>query len=134
VHGCRGSEPNNRRAGVDGVRSIPYKPRFFFGNNNNGLIRDFRVTDSMAHHSSAKKRIRRNTRAGIVNHARLSRIRGLIKVVETAIGSGDQPAAIAALKQMEPELMRGARKGVVHKNTASRKLSRLSARVKSIAA
>lgn len=88
----------------------------------------------MAHHASAKKRIRRNARAGAVNHSRMSRIRGLMKSVETAIVAGDQTAALAALKQMEPELMRGARKGVIHKNTASRKLSRLAVRVKSLAA
>ena len=88
----------------------------------------------MAHHASAKKRIRRNARAAIVNHSRLSRIRSLIKNVESAIVSGDQDAALAALKKMEPELMRGARKGVLHKNAASRKLSRLAARVKSLAA
>mgnify|MGYP002636195977 CR=1 FL=1 len=88
----------------------------------------------MANHRSAKKRRRRNERVGIVSSARLSRIRGLIKLVESAIVSGDQPAAQMALKQMEPELMRGARKGVMHKSTASRKLSRLAARVKSLAA
>ncbi|HCX15167.1 MAG TPA: 30S ribosomal protein S20 [Rhodospirillaceae bacterium] len=88
----------------------------------------------MANHISAKKRRRRNARAGIVSSARLSRIRGLIRLVESAIVAGDQPAAQLALKQVEPELMRGARKGVMHKNTASRKLSRLAARVKSLAA
>jgi small subunit ribosomal protein S20 len=88
----------------------------------------------MAHHASAKKRIRRNARAAAINHSRLSRIRGLIKSVEGAIVAGDQTAALEALKQMEPELMRGAGKGVIHKNTASRKLSRLAARVKLLAA
>jgi small subunit ribosomal protein S20 len=88
----------------------------------------------MAHHTSAKKRIRRNGRAGAVNHARLSRIRGLLKSVDSAIVTGDKQAALTALKQVEPELMRGARKGVLHRNTASRKLSRLTARVKSLAA
>lgn len=88
----------------------------------------------MAHHASAKKRIRRNARAAAVNHSRLSRIRGLMKLVESAIVASDKTAALAALKQMEPELMRGARKGVIHKNTASRKLSRLAARVKLLAA
>jgi small subunit ribosomal protein S20 len=88
----------------------------------------------MAHHASAKKRIRRNARAAAINHSRLSRIRGLVKAVEGAIVAGDQTTALEALKQMEPELMRGAGKGVIHKNTASRKLSRLAARVKLLAA
>ena len=88
----------------------------------------------MAQHKSAKKRIRRNARAEGVNHARMSRIRGFVKAVETAIASGDQKAALAALKQVVPELMRGASKGVLHKKTVSRKLSRLTARVKKIAA
>ncbi len=88
----------------------------------------------MAHHKSAKKRIRRNERAETRNHASLSRIRTLLKAVETAVVAGDKTAALAALKQVTPELMRGARKGIVHKNTAARKLSRLTARVKSLAA
>jgi small subunit ribosomal protein S20 len=88
----------------------------------------------MAHHKSAKKRIRRNTRAQTVNHARLGRIRSFVKTVETAITAGDKTAALDALKQVMPELMRGASKGVVHKKTVSRKLSRLSARIKKIAA
>ena len=88
----------------------------------------------MAQHKSAKKRIRRNARAQGVNHARLSRIRSYVKAVETAITAGDKKGALAALKEVVPELMRGAGKGVVHKKTASRKLSRLSARIKKIAA
>jgi small subunit ribosomal protein S20 len=88
----------------------------------------------MAQHKSAKKRIRRNARAEGVNHARTSRIRSFVKAVETAITSGDKKAALAALKQVMPELMRGASKGVLHKKTVSRKLSRLTARVKKIAA
>ncbi len=88
----------------------------------------------MAQHKSAKKRIRRNARAEAVNHSRLSRIRGHVKTVEAAISSGDKTAALAALKKVMPELMRGASKGVVHKKTVSRKLSRLSARIKKIAA
>ena len=88
----------------------------------------------MAQHKSAKKRIRRNARAEGVNHSRLSRIRNHVKAVETAIASGDKPAALAALKLVMPELMRGASKGVVHKKTVSRKISRLTARVKKIAA
>ena len=88
----------------------------------------------MAQHKSAKKRIRRNARAEGVNHARMNRIRSFVKAVETAITSGDKKAALAALKQVVPELMRGASKGVLHKKTVARKLSRLSARVKKIAA
>ena len=88
----------------------------------------------MAQHKSAKKRIRRNARAADVNHSRLSRIRTHVKELETAIASGDKAAAQAAFKKVMPELMRGAAKGVVHKKTVSRKLSRLSARIKTIAA
>ncbi len=88
----------------------------------------------MAQHKSAKKRIRRNARAEGVNHARLSRIRSYVKAVETAIAAGDKTAAMAALKKVMPELTRGAGKGVIHAKTASRKLSRLSARVKKLAA
>ena len=88
----------------------------------------------MAQHKSAKVRIRRNARAATVNHSRLSRIRSFVKAVETAIASGDKTAALAALKKVMPELMRGAGKGVIHKKTASRKLSRLSARIKKLAA
>lgn len=88
----------------------------------------------MAQHKSAKKRIRRNERAQDVNHSRLSRIRTHVKALEAAIASGDKAAAQAAFKKVMPELMRGAGKGVLHKKTASRKISRLSARIKGIAA
>ena len=83
----------------------------------------------MAHHKSAQKRIRQTVGRTEVNRARVSRIRSFVKKVETAIESGDKVAASAALKAAEPELMRGAQAGVLHKNTASRKVSRLSARV-----
>jgi len=88
----------------------------------------------MAQHKSAKKRIRRNARAEAVNHSRLSRIRSHVKDVETAIASGDKTAALAALKKVIPEMMRGASKGVVHKKTVARKVSRMTARVKKLAA
>lgn len=88
----------------------------------------------MAQHKSAKKRIRRNARAADVNHSRLSRIRTHVKELEAAIASGDKTAAQAAFKKVMPELMRGAAKGVVHKKNVSRKISRMSARIKGIAA
>ena len=84
----------------------------------------------MAHHKSAKKRIRQTERRTEVNRARVSRIRTFVKKVELAINSGDSAAAQAALKDAQPELMKGAQAGVLHKNTASRKVSRLCARVK----
>lgn len=87
----------------------------------------------MAHHKSAKKRIRRNARRAAVNRARMSRIRTFMKRVELAIASGDPAAARTALQSAQPELHRGVTKGVLHKNTAARKLSRLSARVKALA-
>ena len=86
----------------------------------------------MAQHQSAKQRIRRNERRRLVNGNRTGRIRTRIKNVEAAIESGDADAARAALKAAQPEIQRGVTKGVLHKNTASRKLSRLSARVKAL--
>ena len=87
----------------------------------------------MAHHKSAEKRIRRNARRYSINHARKSRIRTFVKKVETAIQRGDKAAAQQALKQAEPELARGVNKGVIHRNTKARKVSRLSQRVKALA-
>jgi len=86
----------------------------------------------MANTSSAKKRVRRDVRKTETNISRRSRIRTFIKKVETAIESGDKDAANAALKEAQPELMRGVTRGVVNKNTASRKISRLSSRIKAI--
>ncbi|MBL6599907.1 MAG: 30S ribosomal protein S20 [Alphaproteobacteria bacterium] len=88
----------------------------------------------MAHHLSAKKRIRRNEKRRVINHARISRVRTFVKRVEVAIASGDQDAASAALKAAQPEMHRGVTKGVLHKNTVARKLSRLSKRIKAMAA
>jgi small subunit ribosomal protein S20 len=86
----------------------------------------------MAHHKSAKKRIRQTVRRTAVNRARTSRVRSFIKKVETAIASGDKKAAETALREAQPQIHRGATKGVVHPNTAARKLSRLSARIKKL--
>jgi small subunit ribosomal protein S20 len=87
----------------------------------------------MANSPQAKKRARQNERRNDVNKARRSRIRTFLRKVEEAISSGDATVARDALRQAQPELMRGVTKGVVHKNTASRKLSRLSSRVKALA-
>ena len=87
----------------------------------------------MAHHKSAKKRILRNAKRAEINRARVSRIRTFLKKVETAIAAGDQTVAREALVQAHPELQRGATKGVLHKNTVARKMSRLSARIKTMA-
>lgn len=84
----------------------------------------------MANHASARKRIRRNTRRAEINGARRGRIRTFIKKVELALTAGDSAAAEAAFKAAQPEIQRGVIKGILHKNTASRKLSRLSARIK----
>jgi len=86
----------------------------------------------MAHHKSAKKRIRSNARRAEVNRARVSRIRSFVKKVETAIAGGDKATAQAAFNEAQPELHRGAQAGVLHDNTAARKLSRLSARIKAL--
>jgi small subunit ribosomal protein S20 len=86
----------------------------------------------MANSPQAKKRARQNDRRTAVNKARRSRIRTHLRLVEEAIESGDKDVAAAALRQAQPELMRGVTKGVFHKNTASRKMSRLNARVKAL--
>jgi len=86
----------------------------------------------MAHHASAKKRIRRNARRAQINHSRMGRIRTIVKSVEAAIEAGDKTAATDAFKQAVPELMRGRSKGVMHANTVSRKISRLNARIKAL--
>ncbi len=83
----------------------------------------------MANTPQAKKRIRRNASRAEINGARIGRIRTFVKKVETALATGDKDAAAAALKNAQPELARGVSKGVLHKNTAARKMSRLSKRV-----
>lgn len=87
----------------------------------------------MANTPQSQKRARQNLARLTVNKARRSRIRTFLRRVEAAIASGNGEAAQSALKAAQPELMRGVTKGVVHKNTAARKMSRLSARVKAIA-
>ena len=87
----------------------------------------------MAHHKSAKKRIRRNARKAAVNKARVSRVRTFVKKVELAIESGDKAQAQSAFGAAQPELHRGAQRGILHRNTAARKLSRLNTRIKAMA-
>lgn len=87
----------------------------------------------MANTPQAKKRIRRNANRAAINGARVSRIRTFIKAVESALDAGNKDAAATALKQVQPELMRGVARGVIHKNTASRKYSRLTKRVSALA-
>jgi small subunit ribosomal protein S20 len=88
----------------------------------------------MANTPQSKKRARQNERRNDINKARRSRIRTFLRKVEEAIASGKQDDAAAALKAVQPELARGVTKGVLHKNTVARKMSRLSARVKALAA
>ena len=83
----------------------------------------------MANTPQAKKRIRRNENRAEINGARISRIRSFVKKVETALDAGDKDAAKNALQAAQPEMARGVARGVLHKNTASRKMSRLSKRV-----
>jgi small subunit ribosomal protein S20 len=83
----------------------------------------------MANTPQAKKRIRRNTRRTEINGARVSRIRTFVKQLETALAAGDKDQAKAAMQKVQPEIARGVAKGVVHKNTAARKISRLTKRV-----
>ena len=87
----------------------------------------------MANTPQAKKRIRRNQRRAEINGARVGRIRTFVKKVEAALESGDKAAATAALQAAQPELQRGVAKGVLHKNTASRKFARLTKRVGALA-
>jgi small subunit ribosomal protein S20 len=87
----------------------------------------------MANSPQAKKRARQSETRFAVNKARRSRIRTFLRKVEEAIASGDKEVAAAALRAAQPELMRGVTKGVFHKNTASRKMSRLTSRVKAMA-
>ncbi|MCB1397810.1 MAG: 30S ribosomal protein S20 [Rhodobacteraceae bacterium] len=88
----------------------------------------------MANTPQSKKRARQNEARFEVNKARRSRIRTYLRKVEEAIASGDAAAAKAALQEAQPELMRGVTKGVLHKNTVARKISRLSSRVKGLTA
>lgn len=87
----------------------------------------------MANTPQAKKRIRRNARRAEINGSRLSRIRTLVKKVEAAVASGDKTAAQAALSAAQPEMARGVARGVMHKNTASRKFGRLTKSVAALA-
>jgi small subunit ribosomal protein S20 len=88
----------------------------------------------MANTNSAKKATRKIARRTEVNKARRSRMRNFVRKVEEALASGDKAAAEAALKAAQPELQRAATKGVMHRNTASRKVSRLAQRVKALGA
>lgn len=88
----------------------------------------------MANHASAKTRIRRNARRAVINKTRMSRLRTFTKKVESAIAAGDAKQAEEALKAAQPELARGVSKGILKKNAAARKMSRLSAGIKKIKA
>jgi small subunit ribosomal protein S20 len=86
----------------------------------------------MANYASARKRIRQIERRTAVNRSRVGRIRTYVRRVEQAIDGGDKVEAAAALKAAQPEMMRGVTKGVAHRNTVARRLSRLSARIKAM--
>ncbi len=86
----------------------------------------------MAHHASAKKRIRQVRKRTMVNRMRVQRIRTYLRKVETAISSGNRDAASSAFREAQPVLQSGVNKGVVHRNRVARKLSRLSARIKAL--
>ena len=88
----------------------------------------------MANTASAKKAVRKIARQSSVNQSRRSRVRTFIRSVEEAINAGNQAEALDALKAAQPEIMRGAQKGIFHKNTASRKISRMAQRVKALPA
>ncbi len=84
----------------------------------------------MANHVSAKKRARQNIKKAKINSANRNRMRTFVKKVELALAAGDASAAQAAFKDCQPEIQKGVSKGLIHKNTAARKISRLSARIK----
>ncbi len=86
----------------------------------------------MANHKSAEKRLRQTEKRTATNRARMSRVRTFVKKVETAIESGDKDEAQSALRLAQPELHRATTKGVMHKNTVARKLSRLAARINAL--
>jgi small subunit ribosomal protein S20 len=86
----------------------------------------------MPHHKSAEKRLRQTEQRTVINRARLSRVRTFVKKVETAIETGDKQAAQSAFQVAQPELHRAITKGVLHKNTVSRKLSRLATRINAL--
>ena len=86
----------------------------------------------MPHHKSAEKRLRQTEKRTVTNRARMSRVRTFVKKVETAIETGDRTAAQSAFQLAQPELHRATTKGVMHKNTVARKLSRLAARINAL--
>jgi small subunit ribosomal protein S20 len=86
----------------------------------------------MPHHKSAEKRLRQTEKRTAINRSRMSRVRTFVKKVETAIASGDKEAAQSAFRVAQPELHRATSKGVMHRNTVARKLSRLAARINSL--
>ena len=88
----------------------------------------------MANTTSAKKMTRKIAKRTAINRSRRSRMRTFLRKVEEAIASGDQATAQAALREAQPEIMRAAQKGIVHKNTASRKVSRLASRIRTLGA
>jgi len=83
--------------------------------------------------ASAKKRTRTTAKRTAINHSRKTRVRGYVRKVEEALAKGDATAAAAAMKMAEPEIMRGVSKGVIHKNTGARKVSRLTKRLAKLA-
>ena len=87
----------------------------------------------MANTPQSEKRARQNERRFAINKARRSRIRTFLRKVEEALAAGNQEAAATALRNAQPEMARGITKGVLHKNTVARKMSRLTARVKALA-
>jgi small subunit ribosomal protein S20 len=88
----------------------------------------------MPSHRSAEKRVRNTAKRTAINKARRSQIRSAIRTVEEALAAGNRAAAAAALKAAEPQIMRGVSKGVIHKNTGRRKVSRLAGRLKALSA
>jgi small subunit ribosomal protein S20 len=122
--------PHITFGGVDACRGWGYNPRLDLAARH---LTNYRKFQAMAQHKSAEKRARQTKKRTAVNRARRSKVRTAVKSLETAIASGDKAAATAALKKAQPALDKSVSASVVQKRTASRKLSRLNARVKAMA-
>jgi small subunit ribosomal protein S20 len=136
--GAGGSRGRLAELTLDARRSCAYKHAFAGPSPDIAVPRDAAQgsedtkADDMANIRSAKKRIRQTARKTAVNRNRISRVRTFMKKVEAAIATGDKDGANAALKAAQPEIMRGVTRGVLHRNTASRKVARLNARIKAL--
>jgi len=118
---------------IAGRRGLHRRPSIEQANGQSGCGNDRSGKESMANTTSAKKATRKIARRTIVNKARRTKMRGSVRNVEEAIQKGDRDAAIKALRAAEPELMKAAQQNIIHKNNASRKVSRLTYQIAKLA-